>query len=100
MNFENLLETNLHMFDGGAADGGADGGTAAAGAGTETGEAKGTVPGRTHRGKSGGQNDGAEFSGIVTDTDNNPHDAGEGESLDARRKAYRELVESEKFKDI
>ncbi len=106
MKLENILPICLALFDG-------EGAAPAAGA---TGDTKGAVPGRTHRGKSGeyanvkfGKQTEAVTTadeGATNETDNTPA-AGETTSevkvtsntLEERRKAYRDLINGE-YKDI
>lgn len=118
MKFNKLLTINLHLFDGGAAAGaaGAGAGAAAAGDGGAKGDTKGAVPGTTRRGKSGEysnvlfgkQNDGATAAGAVTSAQDPSHAAGAdnnqgvqttSDTLEARRKAFRDMVNGE-FKDV
>ena len=119
MKFKKMLTINLSMFDGGAADAGSVGGAGAtaAGDGSAKGDTKGTVPGSTRRGKSGEysnvlfgrQDDGAAASGtVVTNAQEPSHAAGgdnnqgvqsTSDTLEDRRKAFREMVNGE-FKDV
>lgn len=106
-----LLEVNLSLFDGAAAAGGD--GAAPAETSSAKGETQATVPGRTRRGKSG------EYSNVLFGTQPTAEtaevveapssDAGSDKksgvettsnTLEDRRKAYRELVNSEEYKDI
>lgn len=122
MKSENLLNIRLDMFDGGAAAGG-DGAGAAAPASQNGDGAKGgsqAAPGSTRRGKSG------EFQNVLFGKQSAPAAAGEGsgqegqqqssvagsdkdkqpgvtttsDTLEARRKAFQDLVNSEEYKDI
>lgn len=118
MKFKEMLTINLHLFDGGAAAGGAAGGAGAtaAGDGGAKGDTKGAVPGSTRRGKSGEyanvrfgkQTDGATATGTVTSAQTEPHAAGgdnnqgvqsTSDTLEDRRKAFRDMVNGE-FKDV
>ena len=118
MKFKNMLTINLHLFDGGAAAGGAAGGAgaAASGDGGAKGDTIGAVPGHTRRGKSGEysnvrfgkQNTGAAATGTVTSAQDPSHDAGAdnnqgvqstSDSLEERRRAFRDMVNGE-FKDV
>ena len=116
MKFKNMLAMNLHLFEGGAAAG-AGAGAAAAGNGGETGDTNGAVPGHTRRGRLGefdnvvfGKQDaGAAAAGTVTNAQEQPHAAGgatdqgvqtTSDTLEARRKAYMDLVNSAEYKDI
>lgn len=93
-----MLPVNLHLFDG---EGGADGG------GTQ-GETQVTVPGNTRRGKAG------EYDNVLfgkqpeENTEVSPSDAGKdkepdvtvtSDTLEDRRKAFRDLVRGE-YKDV
>lgn len=122
MKSENLLNIRLDLFDGGAAAGG-DGAGAAAPASQNGDGAKGgskAAPGSTRRGKSG------EFQNVLFGKQSEPAAAGEGggqegqqqssvagsdkdkqpgvtttsDTLEARRKAFQDLVNSEEYKDI
>ena len=122
MKSENLLNIRLDLFDGGAAAGG-DGAGAAAPASQNGDGAKGgsqAAPGSTRRGKSG------EFQNVLFGKQSAPAAAGEGsgqegqqqssvagsdkdkqpgvtttsDTLEARRKAFQDLVNSEEYKDI
>ena len=110
MKFKHLFSMNLHLFDGEGA------GAAAAGDGDNPGGDPGKLPATTRRGKSGDyskvlfgkQSDGATASGSVTDAQDPPRDAGgdkppevqvTSNTLDERRRAFRELVNGE-YKDI
>lgn len=122
MKSENLLNIRLDLFDGGAAAGG-DGAGAAAPASQNGDGAKGgsqADPGSTRRGKSG------EFQNVLFGKQSEPAAAGEGggqegqqqssvagsdkdkqpgvtttsDTLEARRKAFQDLVNSEEYKDI
>lgn len=122
MKSENLLNIRLDLFDGGAAAGG-DGAGAAAPASQNGDGAKGgsqAAPGSTRRGKSG------EFQNVLFGKQSTPAAAGEGggqegqqqssvagsdkdkqpgvtttsDTLEARRKAFQDLVNSEEYKDI
>ena len=122
MKSENLLNIRLDLFDGGAAAGG-DGAGAAAPASQSGDGAKGgsqAAPGSTRRGKSG------EFQNVLFGKQSEPAAAGEGggqegqqqssvagsdkdkqpgvtttsDTLEARRKAFQDLVNSEEYKDI
>ena len=117
MKFEHLFSMNLRLFDGGAAAGASEGaGTTASGTEGSQGVNQATTPGNTRRGKSGDysnvlfgkQSEGAAASGTVTNAqeqshaaggDNNPGVQTTSNTLDERRKAFRELVTGE-FKDI
>ena len=118
MKFKNLLTINLNLFDGGAAAGGAAGGAgaAASGDGSAKGDTNGAVPGNTRRGKSGEfsnvlfgkQNAGAAATGTVTNAqdqspaagvDNNQGVQSTSDTLEERRKAFRDMVTGE-FKDV
>lgn len=118
MKFNNMLAINLHLFDGGAPAGGAVGGAGAAapGDGGAQGDTKGAVPGSTRRGKSGEyanvrfgkQPSGATATGTVTSAQTEPHAAGgdnnqgvqsTSDTLEDRRKAFRDMVNGE-FKDV
>ncbi len=105
MKLEKILPVCLALFDG-------EGAAPAAG---ETGDTKGAVPGRTHRGKSGEYANvkfGKQVEAVTTAsdsaadaTDNTPA-AGEmsevtvtSNTLEDKKKAYRELVTGE-YKDI
>lgn len=118
MKFKNLLAINLHLFDGGASAGGAAGGAGAAapGDGGAQGDTNGAVPGSTRRGKSGEyanvrfgkQPNGATATGTVTSAQTEPHAAGgdnnqgvqsTSDTLEDRRKAFRDMVNGE-FKDV
>ncbi len=111
MNKFKLLDIYLTLFDGGAAEGaGGEGAGAAAsgqdGTSTEKGGEKAS-PGRTHRGKSG------EFQNVLfgkqeSNPAGQPPKDGRGKepevittsnTLEEKRKAYRDLVEGE-YKDI
>ena len=122
MKSENLLNIRLDLFDGGAAAGG-DGAGAAAPASQNGDGAKGgsqAAPGSTRRGKSG------EFQNVLFGKQSEPAAAGEGggqegqqqssvagsdkdkqpgvtttsDTLEARRKAFQDLVNSEEYKEI
>lgn len=122
MKSENLLNIRLDLFDGGAAAGG-DGAGAAAPASQNGDGTKGgsqAAPGSTRRGKSG------EFQNVLFGKQSEPAAAGEGggqegqqqssvagsdkdkqpgvtttsDTLEARRKAFQDLVNSEEYKDI
>lgn len=119
MKFKTLLGIRLDLFDGGAAAAGASTGAAApaqAGTGTQ-GDTKSTVPGSTRRGKSG------EFQNVIfgkqpeqaaastAPADGNQQSSAAGkdtkegvtvtsDTLESRRKAYMDLVNSEEYKDI
>ena len=118
MKFKNMLTINLHLFDGGAAAGGAAGGAGAtaSGDGGAKGDTNGAVPGYTRRGKSGEfsnvlfgkQNTGAAATGTVTGAqdqspaagvDNNQGVQSTSDTLEERRKAFRDMVTGE-FKDV
>lgn len=118
MKFKEMLTINLHLFDGGASAGGAAGGAgaAASGDGSAQGDTKGAVPGSTRRGKSGEfsnvlfgkQPSGATATGTVTSAQTEPHAAGgdnnqgvqsTSDTLEERRKAFRDMVNGE-YKDV
>lgn len=112
MNFKKLLGIRLDLFDGAAAGG--EGAAAAADAGA-TGDTNSAVPGNTRRGKSGEYSNvkfGKQQTQTVTtgnadgQTDAGAPDAGEkvgvqstSDTLEARKKAYYELVNGE-YKDL
>lgn len=122
MKSENLLNIRLDLFDGGAAAGG-DGAGAAAPASQNGDGAKGgskAAPGSTRRGKSGefqnvlfgkqsapaaagdggGQNGQQQSSVAGSDKDKQPGVTTTSDTLEARRKAFQDLVNSEEYKDI
>lgn len=122
MKSENLLNIRLDLFDGGAAAGG-DGAGAAAPASQNGDGAKGgsqAAPGSTRRGKSGefqnvlfgkqsapaaagegGGQDGQQQSSVAgSDKDKQPGVTTTSDTLEARRKAFQDLVNSEEYKDI
>lgn len=122
MKSENLLNIRLDLFDGGAAAGG-DGAGAAAPASQNGDGAKGgsqAAPGSTRRGKSGefqnvlfgkqsapaaagegGGQEGQQQSSVAgSDKDKQPGVTTTSDTLDARRKAFQDLVNSEEYKDI
>lgn len=112
MNFKKLLGIRLDLFDGAAAGGEGAGAAASAGAAGDTNSA---VPGNTRRGKSGEYSNvkfGKQQTQTVTtgnadgQTDAGTPDAGEkvgvqstSDTLEARKKAYYELVNGE-YKDL
>lgn len=121
MNFKHLLTIHLDLFDGGAAAGGTGTG-AAAPAAQDGGGAQGgsqAAPGNTRRGKSG------EFQNVVFGKQAAPAAAGDeggdqggsqqssvagkdtkegvtttSDTLEAKRKAFRDFVNSEEYKGI
>lgn len=122
MKSENLLNIRLDLFDGGAAAGG-DGARAAAPASQNGDGAKGgsqAAPGSTRRGKSGefqnvlfgkqsapaaagegGGQEGQQQSSVAgSDKDKQPGVTTTSDTLEARRKAFQDLVNSEEYKDI
>lgn len=122
MKSENLLNIRLDLFDGGAAAGG-DGAGAAAPASQNGDGAKGgsqAAPGSTRRGKSGefqnvlfgkqsapaaagevGGREGQQQSSVAgSDKDKQPGVTTTSDTLEARRKAFQDLVNSEEYKDI
>ena len=122
MKSENLLNIRLDLFDGGAAAGG-DGVGAAAPASQNGDGAKGgsqAAPGSTRRGKSGefqnvlfgkqsapaaagegGGQEGQQQSSVAgSDKDKQPGVTTTSDTLEARRKAFQDLVNSEEYKDI
>ena len=122
MKSENLLNIRLDLFDGGAAAGG-DGAGAAAPASQNGDGAKGgsqAAPGSTRRGKSGefqnvlfgkqsapaaagegGSQEGQQQSSVAgSDKDKQPGVTTTSDTLEARRKAFQDLVNSEEYKDI
>lgn len=122
MKSENLLNIRLDLFDGGAAAGG-DGAGAAAPASQNGDGAKGgsqAAPGSTRRGKSGefqnvifgkqsapaaagdggGQNGQQQSSVAGSDKDKQPGVTTTSDTLEARRKAFQDLVNSEEYKEI
>lgn len=122
MKSENLLNIRLDLFDGGAAAGG-DGAGAAAPASQNGDGAKGgsqAAPGSTRRGKSGefqnvlfgkqsapaaagegGGHEGQQQSSVAgSDKDKQPGVTTTSDTLEARRKAFQDLVNSEEYKDI
>lgn len=122
MKSENLLNIRLDLFDGGAAAGG-DGAGAAAPASQNGDGAKGgsqAAPGSTRRGKSGefqnvlfgkqsapaaagegGGQEGQQQSSVAgSDKDKQPGVTTTSDTLEARRKAFQDLVNSEEYKDI
>lgn len=122
MKSENLLNIRLDLFDGGAAAGG-DGDGAAAPASQNGDGAKGgsqAAPGSTRRGKSGefqnvlfgkqsapaaagegGGQEGQQQSSVAgSDKDKQPGVTTTSDTLEARRKAFQDLVNSEEYKDI
>ena len=122
MKFKNLLTINLHLFDGGAAAAGSAGSTGATanGNGSAQGDTNGAVPGSTRRGKKSGeysnvlfgkQTGGTTVTATVTNAreqqshaagdDNNQGVQNTSDALEARRKAFRDMVTGEgEFKDI
>ncbi len=121
MKHKHLLNIRLDLFDGGTAAGGEAAGAAAPasqnGGGTK-GDTKGAVPGSTRRGRSG------EFQNVLFGKQEAPAAAGDGpdaetgqarssdagrdkkqgvittsDALEAKRKAFRDLVEGE-YKDV
>lgn len=122
MKSENLLNIRLDLFDGGAAAGG-DGAGAAAPASQNGDGAKGgsqAAPGSTRRGKSGefqnvlfgkqsapaaagegGGQEGQQQSSVAgSDKDKQPGVTTTSDTLEARRKAFQDLVNSEEYKEI
>lgn len=122
MKSENLLNIRLDLFDGGAAAGG-DGAGAAAPASQNGDGAKGgsqAAPGSTRRGKSGefqnvlfgkqsapaaagegGGQEGQQKSSVAgSDKDKQPGVTTTSDTLEARRKAFQDLVNSEEYKEI
>lgn len=122
MKSENLLNIRLDLFDGGASAGG-DGAGAAAPASQNGDGAKGgsqAAPGSTRRGKSGefqnvlfgkqsapaaagegGGQEGQQQSSVAgSDKDKQPGVTTTSDTLEARRKAFQDLVNSEEYKDI
>ena len=122
MKSENLLNIRLDLFDGGAAAGG-DGAGAAAPASQNGDGAKGgsqAAPGSTRRGNSGefqnvlfgkqsapaaagegGGQEGQQQSSVAgSDKDKQPGVTTTSDTLEARRKAFQDLVNSEEYKDI
>ena len=122
MKFKYLLNIRLDLFDGGAAAGG-DGAGAAAPASQNGDGAKGgsqAAPGSTRRGKSGefqnvlfgkqsapaaagegGGQEGQQQSSVAgSDKDKQPGVTTTSDTLEARRKAFQDLVNSEEYKDI
>ena len=122
MKSENLLNIRLDLFEGGAAAGG-DGAGAAAPASQNGDGAKGgsqASPGSTRRGKSGefqnvlfgkqsapaaagegGGQEGQQQSSVAgSDKDKQPGVTTTSDTLEARRKAFQDLVNSEEYKDI
>lgn len=122
MKSENLLNIRLDLFDGGAAAGG-DGAGAAAPASQSGDGAKGgsqAAPGSTRRGKSGefqnvlfgkqsapaaagegGGQEGQQQSSVAgSDKDKQPGVTTTSDTLEARRKAFQDLVNSEEYKEI
>lgn len=122
MKSENLLNIRLDLFDGGAAAGG-DGVGAAAPASQNGDGAKGgsqAAPGSTRRGKSGefqnvlfgkqsapaaagdgGGQEGQQQSSVAgSDKDTQPGVTTTSDTLEARRKAFQDLVNSEEYKEI
>ena len=118
MNFKHLLDIRLNLFDGGGAAGGAGAGAAASGDGAPgaQGETQAS-PASTRRGKSG------EYQNVIFGKQAKPAEAGEGgepegqqrssdagsdnkpdasttsNTLEAKRRAFQDLVNGE-FKDI
>ena len=118
MNFKHLLDIRLNLFDGGGAAGGAGAGAAASGDGAPgtQGETKAS-PASTRRGKSG------EYQNVIFGKQAKPAEAGEGgdpegqqrssdagsdnkpdasttsNTLEAKRRAFQDLVNGE-YKDI
>lgn len=122
MKSENLLNIRLDLFDGGAAADG-DGAGAAAPASQNGDGAKGgsqAAPGSTRRGKSGefqnvlfgkqsapaaagegGGQEGQQQSSVAgSDKDKQPGVTTTSDTLEARRKAFQDLVNSEEYKEI
>jgi len=108
MKLKNIMPLDLCLFDGEGA------GATASAPGGETGDTKGAVPGRTHRGKSGEfqnvrfgkQPQEATASETVSEAQTAAPAAGENSevqvtsnTLEDKKKAYRELVTGE-YKDI
>jgi hypothetical protein len=124
MKRKDLLDINLSLFDG-AATGGGDG-TGAAASGQAGDSAKGgsqAAPGSTRRGKSTGEfgnvlfgkqetpaaaggdssssGTGQQQSSVAgSDKDKQPGVTTTSDTLEARRKAFQDLVNSEEYKDI
>ena len=118
MKFKHLLDISLSLFDGGAAAGGEGAGAAAPAGQASTQGGSQAAPGPTRRGKSGDTQPvlygkqaapaaagGTETGGQTAQ----PSDAGRGKegevittssTLEDRRKAFRDLVNSEEYKDI
>ena len=118
MNFKHLLDIRLNLFDGGGAAGGAGAGAAASGDGAPgtQGETQAS-PASTRRGKSG------EYQNVIFGKQAKPAEAGEGgdpegqqrssdagsdnkpdasttsNTLEAKRRAFQDLVNGE-YKDI
>lgn len=118
MNFKHLLDIRLNLFDGGGATGGAGAGAAASGDGAPgtQGETQAS-PASTRRGKSG------EYQNVIFGKQAKPAEAGEGggpegrqrssdagsdnkpdasttsNTLEAKRRAFQDLVNGE-YKDI
>ena len=118
MNFKHLLDIRLNLFDGGGAAGGAGAGAAASGDGAPgtQGETQAS-PASTRRGKSG------EYQNVIFGKQAKPAEAGEGRdpegqqrssdagsdnkpdasttsnTLEAKRRAFQDLVNGE-YKDI
>jgi hypothetical protein len=107
MHCDKLFGTKLDLFDG-------DGGAAAAGA-TATGDTTGTVPGNTHRGKSG-EYDNVKFGKQAADSVTTGDKAGQADTgtpaagetagvqstsdaLEARKQEYYRLIKGE-YKDL
>lgn len=124
MKSENLLNIRLDLFDGGAAAGGDGAGAGAAAPASQNGDgAKGgsqAAPGSTRRGKSGefqnvlfgkqsapaaagegGGQEGQQQSSVAgSDKDKQPGVTTTSDTLEARRKAFQDLVNSEEYKEI
>lgn len=121
MKHEHLLNIRLDLFDGGAAAGG-DGAGATAPASQNGDGTKGgsqAAPGSTRRGKSGefqnvlfgkqrapaeagadGQTGQKQSSDAGSDKGKQPGVTTTSDTLEARRKAFRDLVNSEEYKDV
>ena len=117
MKFKNMPTMNLRLFDGGSAGAAGAGAGATATGNIGEGETQGAVPGKARRGKSGEfsnvvfgkQGNGATATGAVTNAqerspvagaDNNQGVQVTSDTLEARRKAYMDFVNSAENKDI
>ena len=108
MKFKHLLSMDLRLFDGGAAAAGGAEGAGAAAAGKGSDQAQVSAAG-TRRGKSGDMSNVIYGKQTVTNVQEPSHDAGgdnkdpevqtTSNTLDERRRAFRELVNGE-FKDV